>query len=313
LDFVDHGKSMKTWKLKCQIACACHEKGCDLMDSKVAPGFAKVMVAGPPCTPWSKRGKWKGNTDPQAKTHLVWATFVLQQKFDIVIFECVYDSEVLENVNKFFGDAYRIQHSKVSAERLGFFVSRVRLYVILLRKGRFMWTSDKPLQEKIDELARSVDMGPPGAFFRQPEELETLDGCWDVSRSLEDNLSAGELRFLDQYKMSKQSKKIYDLSQNPKFSATCEWKSGVLPNLTTNCGSLFSVEAERTLQWPELLVVQGVPATHSASLAAGVRQWEFPVSRSAKVRMAGNGMHVPSVGSVLLLAMLHAGPCSEVS
>ena len=38
--------------------------------------------------------------------------------------------------------------------------------------------------------------------------------------------------------------------------------------MTTNCGSLFSVEAERTLQWPELLVVQGVPATHSASLAA---------------------------------------------
>jgi len=308
LDFVEKGKNMKTWKLRSQCSCALHENDCDLMPSDAASGCAKVMIAGPPCTPWSKRGKRQGNNDPQAQTHLIWASFVLREKFDIVIFECVYDPEVLQNVTKFFGQCYHIEHAKVSAERLGFFVSRVRLYVIMMRKQAYTWTSNNTLQEEVDNLARSVAMTTHDAFFMTPYELKEFDGCWDTEKGMEDNLSAAELRFLEDYTKSKQSKTIYDLSQNPKFSATCELKTGVLPNLTTNCGSLFSTLAGRTLQWPELLVVQGVPATPCASSAAGVKQWLFPVSRSAKVRMAGNGMHVPSVGSIVLLAMLHAQP-----
>jgi hypothetical protein len=60
----------------------------------------------------------------------------------------------------------------------------------------------------------------------------------------------------------------------------------------------------------ELLLNQGIPATEFAAKAANISQVEFPVSANAMVRMAGNGMHVPSVGAILLLAMLYIAPGS---
>ena len=192
LDWVAKGKSMRSWELKEVAACERHQKQCHIMAPSNNATMIKVMVAGPPCTPWSKRGKRKGNKDPQAQTHLVWAKFVLLHRFDIVIFECVYDTEVLSNVEKTFGQEYHIKHGKVSAESLGFCVSRVRLYVIMHRKGKLQWSqgvskmSDKSFEDLLVPFARSVSMSVKDTFHLEETELKAYEGCWDPSKSLEE-------------------------------------------------------------------------------------------------------------------------------
>jgi hypothetical protein len=55
----------------------------------------------------------------------------------------------------------------------------------------------------------------------------------------------------------------------------------------------------------ELLLNVGVPVIRRAADAAGIPPVTFTgVSRQAQAFMAGNSMHVPSVGAVLLLAMV---------
>jgi hypothetical protein len=59
----------------------------------------------------------------------------------------------------------------------------------------------------------------------------------------------------------------------------------------------------------ELLLNAGVPVVTRAADAAGIPSVKFQgVSRQAQAFMAGNSMHVPSVGAVLLLAMVFVRP-----
>ena len=99
------------------------------------------------------------------------------------------------------------------------------------------------------------------------------------------------------------------MSAWPEFSsAGCygktELKDGCLPTLTTKCQRLVSVKHRRPMTSEELLLNVGIPVITRAADAAGVPPVTFTgVSRQAQASMAGNSMHVPSVGAVLLLAM----------
>ena len=81
-DFVASGQTLNKIKFKTCCHCYTHNQDCPLAPSR-QEGVASVMVAGPPCTPWSKRGKRQGNKD------IVWAKYVLENKIDLVVFECV--------------------------------------------------------------------------------------------------------------------------------------------------------------------------------------------------------------------------------
>ena len=55
----------------------------------------------------------------------------------------------------------------------------------------------------------------------------------------------------------------------------------------------------------ELLLNMGVPCIQRAADAAGIPPITFQgVSRQAQASMAGNAMHVPSVGAILIIAMV---------
>ena len=308
LSWVKSGKTLHSMKFHKRSNCYTHGDKCfidvpdDVQTSHMA---ARVMIAGPPCTPWSKRGNRQGNKDPQAHTHIVWAKYVLDNKFDIVIFECVYDDEVLQNITKVFGTAYSLKHARVSAYSFGYCVSRVRLYVVMVRNGTFVWTSQTSLDDMLKPFHRRTCMPLRDTFFLGRTEIPDVLGTWDPDKGVVENLSKSEQLHLGRYFEDFPNKLLWDLSQNSAWGPNHELKNGALPNLTTNCGSLYSTELRRTMQPTELLLNQGVPVTAKAACAAGVRPVLFPVSRSAAVRMAGNGMHVPSVGAVVLAAMLH--------
>jgi hypothetical protein len=82
-------------------------------------------------------------------------------------------------------------------------------------------------------------------------------------------------------------------------------KDGCLPTLTTNCRCMMSAVHCRPMSELELLLNVGVPLINRAANAAGVPPVKFEgISRQAQAFMAGNSMHVPSVGAVLLAAMM---------
>jgi hypothetical protein len=58
--------------------------------------FLCVLVAGPPCPPWSKRGKRQGTNDPRARTHVALQTYVTTNKFDVLVYECVWADELVD-------------------------------------------------------------------------------------------------------------------------------------------------------------------------------------------------------------------------
>ena len=306
-DFVQTGRTLDNIKFKNQCQCFSHDQDCHVAPAR-PDGAASVMVAGPPCTPWSKRGKRRGNKDPQAHTHIIWAKYVLEHAIDVVVFECVYDDEVIKNVLDTFGRAYEIRHAKVSAYGLGFCVSRERLYAIMVRRlSSFKWTSQKSLDEMLKPLLSQTVMKLADTFMLSNHEIDKNPDS-PYGAKVEKHFNKSELKHFQTYMEKHPGKLLWDLSQNPNFSATTELKNGALPALTTNCRSLYSTQAKRTMAPIELLLNQGIPATEFAAKAANISQVEFPVSANAMVRMAGNGMHVPSVGAILLLAMLYIAP-----
>jgi site-specific DNA-cytosine methylase len=303
-DFVASGQTLDKIKFKTCCHCYTHNQDCPLAPSR-QEGVASVTVAGPPCTPWSKRGKRQGNKDPQAHTHIIWAKYFLENKIDLVVFECVYDDEVLRNVLEIFGKDYTIRHAKVSAFGLGYCVSPERLYVIMVRhQSVFKWTSEKSLEEMLKPLLSRTVMKLADTFMLSNQDVQgNTDSPY--AAKVEKDFNKSELKRFQMYKEKFPGKLLWDLSQNPNFSATTELKNGALPGLTTNCRSLYITQMKRTMTAAELLLNQGIPVTEIAARAANVSRLEFPVSASAMVRMAGNGMHVPSVGAILLLAMFH--------
>ena len=89
---------------------------------------------------------------------------------------------------------------------------------------------------------------------------------------------------------------------------TTELVDQCLPTFTTNCGAMTSTTLMRPLYADELLWCMGVPSLERSAAAAAIPRWKFPVSTPQKVHMAGNGMHVPSVGLACLLSLCFVEP-----
>ena len=177
--------------------------------------------------------------------------------------------------------------------------------VMVRRMGKYMWTSEKSLEDMVAPLFRKTVMKVSDTFLLTPHELEDLANGPYKSKVHESDTSKSEVQHLRAYATKLPHKALWDLSQNPEWGPNTELRNGSLPNFTTNYGSLYSTELKRTMTPWELLLNQGVPVTEAAAKAAGVRQLKFEVPPHAVVRMAGNGMHVPCMGAALLAAMLH--------
>ena len=80
--------------------------------------------------------------------------------------------------------------------------------------------------------------------------------------------------------------------------------------LTAHTSHLWSAEKGRVLCPNELLLSQGFAAEDQLASILGVPRHPCVdgVAHGVAVRMAGNAMHVPTVGCVLLWAMLFTQP-----
>ena len=155
-----------------------------------------------------------------------------------MVFECVYDDEVLRNVVEIFGKDYTIRHANVSAFGLGYCVSRARLYVIMVRQQSvFKWTSEKSLEEMLKPLLSRTVMKLADTFMLSNQDVQgNTDSPY--AAKVEKDFNKSELKHFQMYMEKFPGKLLWDLSQKPNFSATTELKNGPLPALTATCRSL---------------------------------------------------------------------------
>jgi len=191
-----HARGFEKIRLKEACHCLEHDKECKLPSnaSRVFAGSDEsgkafvVMVAGPPCNPWSKRGSRKGNKHSDAFAHVVWAKIVVTGPYDIVIFENVLDEELIKNLHKHFAQHFDILVSVVSARTLGYPVTRERMYALLLRKGKCKWSSDLTLQGVLDIMQHRCAMEVEQLWFLDSSGLEE-HGAWNRQLSRLENLT----------------------------------------------------------------------------------------------------------------------------
>jgi hypothetical protein len=146
-------------------------------------------------------------------------------------------------------------------------------------------------------------------FCMNERELVTMTP-WRPGQTIEDRITAfhAKLYHLHDNDPKHMHKSVIDCSQKPGHGSHCELKDGSLMTLTTNCGSIVHRGLLRPLYPDELLLCMGIPCIQRFADAAGIRVWQLPVTKTSKITMAGNGMHVPSVGLVTLLAMVFVQP-----
>jgi hypothetical protein len=97
-------------KLKTEVTCfKCgvdHSLGLETCFAKAGTPLnkdgLKVLVGGPPCPPWSKLGKLKKRDDPRVATHEILSVYAISEGFDIIIYECVYDPDVVKLLAELF-------------------------------------------------------------------------------------------------------------------------------------------------------------------------------------------------------------------
>ena len=159
-----------------------------------------------------------------------------------------------------------------------------------------------------DAHSRRQMMNVDDLFCLTNEEL-IAHTIWRPNQTIEDRLTPFTLKLFREYMEHPKfaDKKVFDCRQHAAFG-TAELEDGCLPTLTRNCGGFVHHTLQRPLYPQELLLSMGIPCISRFANAAGIPMWEFPVSQSAKAHMAGNGMHVPSVGLVILLCLVFVQP-----
>ena len=296
-----HARSLDKMRLKQQCKCLRHED-CPLPSKPSSASDASfvVMIAGPPCNPWSKRGKRTGNKHADAFAHVIWTKIALEGPYDIVIFENVWDQELIDNLHKHFSEQFDIHVSVVSAAMLGYPVARKRMYALMLRKSKCYWNSGMLFQMIVDMMQRKCRMNLEQLWFLRSAGLAE-HSAWDPALSGWDNLTPGQRGHAEGYQRLHHGRRVWDLSQNPDRAPRFE-NDGSLMTLLTNTVP-FSVAKQRALSPMEALVAHGIPAVPEVT-PPGMRTWSFPVSEGAKRILAGMSMHVPSVTAVILAAMV---------
>ncbi|CAE7361460.1 unnamed protein product [Symbiodinium sp. CCMP2592] len=214
---------------------------------------------------------------------------------------------------------------------LGFPMNRPRMYVILVNRDKFITTAS--FQGYKDMFSRNVCLSGDAYFNAKPEdvlkEARHLAGVRKVQKPTIDQLD--DLDWLRLYPVGmKERYRQYDEARLRASEARAPEHSGVfiadleqsasfgpvaghfLPTLVTH-GCLHSWRHRRCLIPLEHLGAQGVQIYPHATAQAAMQSLMQPLlqsgvlSRGDQKRLAGNGMHQPTVASVVLytLSSLH--------
>lgn len=159
-------------------------------DLQLARGELNLLAAGPPCQPFSKAAQWSSTSRTGVDDHRSDCLRDLLHLIDVFLPEAVLLENVpgfiagktsaidlfsskLQEVNKRYGSAYRLETAVVDAADYGVPQRRRRAIVVARRDGRaFAW----PPKTHVERPVRAWDA--IGSLRLRPSEIPQARGAW---------------------------------------------------------------------------------------------------------------------------------------
>ena len=289
--------------------CARHEGVCE---------FPRVdgEIAGSPCTPWSRMGSRLGRRHKLTHLLVIWCHWLRAMQIPWAIHENVilFDTAILDDILQ---DMYHIIHIRVNSAAAGEIVSRVRIYSVLLLRGKVRCIADiaatyafveKKLASRrkttVQEymIANDDDLLAAENGSRQQHKLSKLStpsGDWGYL------LTGKQAQYLAKYEADWHRTRgkpanlcpecVFDLGQNPAKRCVQTSKKGVLPTMRGS-GLWWSPMRRRWVLAIEAAYLHGIPL-------------ELARQNDYSWKDIGNAMHITSVGSVLSVVLC----CTELA
>ena len=311
---------------------------------------ADLHIGGTPCVDFSARGQ-QDQLDGKTTTALL--AFVamrkeLQEPFFVQENVPSFPDEFLSSM---LSDIYELQSCVIDPEcTFGWPVARRRKYVVGRHKTKTVpW--QMRLEDFIRAISCGAKVAADGTlppwdifFVASGDELRSEllwagsrptsnhapeSECGDESDMFRNSLTGMERRFLNGYEALRRDR-CYSLGQDPReFANYSTWSC--MRTLIKNAGIIYSDVHRRWVTPCEAFIMQGFPVY--PMLSHGVAMTSFSLdevqvdasksvrpcrvgssaSRTAKIGMAGNAMHIQCIASVMLYVITHgAMPLSQL-
>ena len=305
----------------CDGQCAIHPP------EEIRGNALYVVAGGHTCTAWSRFGSQHGWLHESSIPFLVWTFDLLKAKPDAVIEECtaLFDWEIFESI--FTASGYKVERVVFSPEDEGFPCKRPRNYVLARRVKTVeismpfeLETLQKNFWKRVVSDARIFFRAPKSAVRKHMEEVaRSRHLCTDagIEYGCADLLTYSQRERLVEYQAMAERANLdfmcAQVLQNPSFLG----KVGpIVPTLL--CQSMIygrslsdeGAAVDRLLLPYEHLGVLGLPVLLPRSHPLHERLPKFlrfssklPSSKLLR-QVAGNGMHVCQVGTVLLVLLM---------
>jgi hypothetical protein len=197
---------------------------------------------------------------------------------------------------------------------LGQSTCRVRTFAAGTNKDTMKWTTEQSLMELLQPFFAVPQMRALDFFTLTRQEVlayNTANPNHPIhTRAL---LAPSDLKHLKGYTKHEvwKNRDIIDLRQNPETQPTGSSSDGRLQTLTTHCNRLYAPSHERCMASSEVLESMGLPQSDESAALLGIPKYDYINVRPKAIipthqfEMAGNGMHVPTLGAIFLIMMLY--------
>lgn len=289
---------------------------------QVDSGCTRIAIAGTMCTPWSaigKRDRWASFT---CFSFIIWCFQVLGLGPEYIIHECTpqFDISVLQVV---FGERYHIQSFVFGPTDVGVPEKRKRRWTLMSLKravnfsvgfdaGGFgnIFFQHCATTGHVFFCAAESDIDDENAIMASKRDLPARQPSGErwPERQL---LAAGNHGRLMMYEILIRRRRLppkYIVNIAQTAAVAGDTYSEFVPSLLTATSLLWDQTQERTMLAKEHLGVQGVPFLSTdielTSHFPVIRTMQRGQLKDSQVRhLAGNGMQVKCIGSVLMFAL----------
>ncbi|CAE7778137.1 unnamed protein product [Symbiodinium sp. CCMP2592] len=306
-----------------QVPCLSHNRSCPAFPSP-QQGFSGLLcsVAGIICYDFSPMGAGKRFLGNSAIPFLIWARERLCSQEDFFVVECVtnFDDETLAEL---LADSYQMHTLRACPSLFGLPVTRDRKYMVFLARRSLVWcdaVNSVGPQEAFRKLfARPVVMRGDELLRAPDAAVHDFVSSLAVARGLPES-GSGSVAWSCYLAMSPANRQsVRDHEQSLQAAGFAE-QAAVLTNIAqraSHMGPVLSGFAPALLRssllWSFRLRRIVLPAEHLE--LQGYSLWGneerrsvvsdvLPSLRSSSLRsLAGNAMHIQSIGSVLMFVV----------
>ena len=281
-------------------SCMVHQRTCGVFPGPSDGDEMFLEMAGTPCVDFSRRGKRQQVWGETCLPLCIWMAWFLKSGVPLACHECTveFPDWLLEKPLQHFGSrAWRVLTFKVCPSNFGWPARRARRYSVLWNSAKVTFHGSYAgfVQTffQVSELRGNI-------WFKDGEDLGMFcsKSRWEAFLMYRDEWLAK----LQHGASSVSSCDVCDLNQKPPHGKL----DSLVPTLVTH-NSMYCFGRAKLLTHVECLKLQGIEEDSPVTQMA--RSGEL--SEAAARKLAGNGMHAISCGSMLMYIIANTSKRSQ--